>query len=285
MIGTLFKRKARVAAPRTPRIPEGTVVWAIGDIHGRLDLLDPLVEGILADTRASSVDRTVVIFLGDYIDRGPDSCGVLRRLSSLPHDAGVEWRFLAGNHERTMLDFLQDPSVGSRWCDYGGDATLVSYGLRKPDLGHRAESWKRLAADLDHKLTRAERQFLERLELSITLGDYFFTHAGARPGVALEAQRSDDLMWIRESFLASDVEFDKVVIHGHTPTAGVYADHRRVGLDTKAYASGVLTAVRFEDARREIVQATAPDMTDPDGLAARPLMRQFLSHPEKVATG
>lgn len=257
MLSKLLKRRTSVRAPESPAVPEGVIVWAVGDIHGRLDLLQPLVAAILADAEASVAERKVVIFLGDYVDRGPDSRGVIRFLADLPADRGVEWRFLKGNHEETMLDFLEDPTVGAQWCEYGGDATLASYGLKMPDLRHKPEAWAHVSADLDHKLTRAERAFLEALETSVTFGDYFFVHAGARPGVALDQQSEEDLLWIRRTFLDSEIEFDRVVVHGHTPTAEVHADRRRLGVDTKAYASGKLTAVRLEGRRVDYLQTDA----------------------------
>ncbi|MBW8302884.1 MAG: serine/threonine protein phosphatase [Brevundimonas sp.] len=259
MISTLFKRKAKIAAPVTPRAPDGVVVWAIGDVHGRLDLLKPLVGAILADAAATVADRKVVIFLGDYIDRGPDSRGVIRYLVDLPKDASIEWRFLKGNHEEAMLTFLDDPTFGANWCEYGGDAALASYGLKPPEMRHRTEAWARVAADLDHKITAMERAFLENLELSISVGGYFFAHAGARPGLPLDRQTERDLMWIRNSFLDSDARFEKVVVHGHTPTREVHIDHRRIGVDTKAYDSGVLSAVRLEGPGQIVVEAAGGD--------------------------
>lgn len=258
MISTLFKRKTKsLSAPATPGVPDGEVVWAIGDIHGRLDLLVPLVDAILDDAAKSDARRKIVIFLGDYIDRGPDSRGVLRYLINLPKDLGIEWRFLKGNHEEAMLRFIDDPSFGPSWCEYGGDAALASYGLKPPEMKHRAEAWARVAADLDHKISREERGFLGSLGLSHAEGDYFFAHAGARPGVALDRQSDRDLMWIRGSFLDSDTVFEKIVVHGHTPSADVYIDGRRIGIDTKAYASNRLTAVRLHGARRSFLQSTA----------------------------
>lgn len=262
MFSKLLKRRPRVAAPSHPAVPPGTVVWAIGDIHGRLDLLQPLVRAILEDLTTTTATRRMVIFLGDYVDRGEHSRGVLEFLTSLAVQGGFECRFLKGNHEETMLKFLEDPSAGARWCDYGGDATIRSYGLRVPNLKHKIESWAHLAADLRHKLRPAEMLFLEKQELSITVGDYFFAHAGARPGEPLERQAAEDLLWIRRTFLESELEFDKVIVHGHTPTAEVHADHRRIGIDTRAYQSGVLTALRLEGKDREIMQALgsgAPD--------------------------
>lgn len=255
MLSKLFRSRTQVAAPTAPAVPDGTVVWAVGDIHGRLDLLQPLIEGIVADLRDATATRKVVIFLGDYIDRGPNSRGVLRLLAGLSAVQGVEWRFLKGNHEQAMLGFLDDPSTGPKWCEYGGDNALRSYGLQVPSLAHRTEAWTRVAADLRHKLTAREMEFLENLEPSVTVGDYFFSHAGARPGVALDRQSPEDLMWIRQPFLNSRTAFERVVVHGHTPTARVHADHRRIGIDTKAYHSGVLSAVRMERARRRLLQA------------------------------
>lgn len=258
MISTLFKRKPKPpVAPSAPRVPDDTVVWAVGDIHGCLDLLKALVDGIVADAASSDASRKVVIFLGDYIDRGPDSRGVLRYLIDLPKDAGIEWRFLKGNHEEAMLKFLSDPSFGPNWCEYGGDAALASYGLKPPEMKHRVEAWARVAADLDHKVTTEEREFLETLEYSISIGDYFFAHAGARPGIALDRQSERDLMWIRNSFLDDEAPFEKVVVHGHTPTKEVHVDHRRIGVDTKAYASSRLTALILGKQERQLLVASA----------------------------
>ncbi len=180
---------------------------------------------------------------------------MLQHLARLPRDSGIEWRFLKGNHEATMLEFLEDSTAGARWCEYGGEATLWSYGLRLPQLKHKPEAWAHLSADLNHKVADDERAFLDGLELSLSVGDYFFAHAGALPGVPLDRQAESDLMWIRGAFLNSEVSFDRVIVHGHTPRKSVHADHRRIGLDTKAYDSGVLTALRLEGAERTIIQA------------------------------
>ncbi|HYC67383.1 metallophosphoesterase family protein [Brevundimonas sp.] len=257
------------------------MVWSVGDIHGRDDLLKPLVEAIRADLRTSDAPRKLVVFLGDYIDRGPGSREVLRYLAALPPEDGVEWRFLKGNHEETMLKFLNDPSVGAQWCEYGGDATLRSYGLRPPDLKHRLEAWRHLSSDLDHKLTGDERALLSNLEMSVTVGDYFFAHAGARPGEPLESQSAEDLLWIRSSFLRSEVEFEKVVVHGHTPTAEVHADRRRIGIDTRAYESGMLTALKLSGAGRCILQAVEPKPveTGAGGLVPREIALRWTALP------
>jgi serine/threonine protein phosphatase 1 len=276
MFSKLLKRTALTKAPVSPAVPDGVVAWAVGDIHGRLDLLSPLVDAIQADADKCGHPRQVVIFLGDYIDRGPESRGVLKYLASLPKHPLLEWRFLKGNHEEAMLDFLDDPSKGPTWCEYGGTATLQSYGLQPPQMKHRSEAWVHLAADLDHKVTPMERAFLENLELSVTVGDYFFAHAGARPGESLDRQVAKDLMWIRGSFLNSEVEFEKVVVHGHTPVSQLYADGRRIGVDTRAYESGVLSALRLEGRSRVVIQSveenghyTMRSSTAPFGKAAQ----------------
>lgn len=223
---------------------------------------------MLADLHATQDQRKVVVFLGDYVDRGPGSRAVLRRLAALSAGNGVEWRFLKGNHEETMVKFLEDPSIGAQWCEYGGDATLRSYGLRPPDLRHRAEAWSHLSSDLNHKLGEAERALLSNLEMRVEVGDYFFAHAGARPGQPLASQADADLIWIRGTFLRSEVEFEKVIVHGHTPTAEVHADRRRIGIDTRAYESGVLTALRLHATDRQVLQAVAHPAQP--GLDGRP---------------
>lgn len=264
MISRFLKRKSAVVPPAAPCVPQGMIIWAIGDVHGRLDLLEPLVGAIVEEADRSPADRTMVVFLGDYIDRGPDSRGVMRCLASIAdRQPGIEWRFLKGNHEDTMIKFLSDPKIGQQWCEYGGEATLASYGLRLPHIRHKVEAWAHVATDLEHRMDPAELAFLDRLELSVTIGDYFFAHAGARPGEPLERQSAEDLMWIRGSFIDSPVGFERVIVHGHTPEAEVYSDHRRVGIDTKAYASGVLTALRLYGPERVLLQAVSERSEDP----------------------
>lgn len=271
MLRRLFNRPPKEAAsppqPVPADLPAGTVVWAIGDIHGRLDLLDRLLT-VMMDC-SDHCDGTIptLVFLGDYIDRGSNSRGVIDRLVTLADDPAFETRFLKGNHEDKMLEFMDDPTVGAAWCDYGGAQALESFGLKVPVLKHRPEGWVSLSSDLVHRLTPRQRSFLESLEYSVTIGDYFFAHAGARPGVPLDEQSDHDLMWVRGSFLNSQAAFDKVVVHGHTPAEHPHIDHRRIGIDTKAYDSGVLTAVRLEGRDHRFVQA----VEQPDGdIVVRP---------------
>jgi len=256
MFGNLFKKKGAVRLRRTVQAPENTVIWAVGDIHGRSDLLKPLVNEMLADLAASSAGRKVVVFLGDYVDRGPDSKGVIDFLASLPDRYPAEFHFLRGNHEDRMEAFLTDPTLGAGWCDYGGREALLSYGITAPSQRDDVEGWKAASEALNAAMGPSQRAFLERQEMFIGLGDYFFAHAGAKPGVALENQSTHDLMWVRQTFLDDPRPFDRVVVHGHTPTENVHADHRRIGIDTGAYATGVLSALRLEGEARSLLQTS-----------------------------
>lgn len=238
--------------------PPGVVVWAVGDVHGRLDLLNPLLDAIEADAAISPAARKVVVMLGDYVDRGPDSRGVIDRLLRLPHGDGRERRFLRGNHEDRMEAFLSDPELGPGWCDYGGREALRSYGVTPPAMRGDADGWVEAARALNAALGPDHRAFLRDLEYSVEIGDYFFAHAGARPGVALADQSQQDLMWVRNAFLSDPRPFERVVVHGHTPEDVLIADHRRIGVDTGAYATGVLSAVRLEGTTRALIQ-TAVD--------------------------
>lgn len=259
MLRRLFNLTPKVTAAPPPPVPaglpEGSVVWAIGDIHGRLDLLDRLLSAISDSDEVRDGRIPSLIFLGDYIDRGSQSSGVIDRLADVADDPAFETHFLKGNHEDKMLEFLEDPSVGAAWCDYGGAQALESFGLKVPVLKHRPEGWVSLSSDLAHRLSPRQRAFLESLKYSVTIGGYFFAHAGARPGVSLEEQSDHDLMWVRGSFLNSETRFERIVVHGHTPSDDPHIDHRRIGIDTRAYESGVLTAVRLEGQDHRFLQA------------------------------
>ncbi len=253
MWGRLFNRRALRARVR-PSTPPGAVIWAVGDIHGRLDLLEAILPEILADLERTAARRRTLVFLGDHIDRGPDSKGVIERLCRLKADAGVETHFLRGNHEDRMEAFLSDPALGPGWCDQGGRETLMSYGVTPPLLKTDHAAWAAASAALNAALSAEHRGFLESQAPCVSLGNYFFAHAGARPGVALAEQDAQDLMWVRQVFLDHPATFDQVIVHGHTPGETIHADHRRIGVDTGAYATGVLTALRLEDTAREVLQ-------------------------------
>ncbi len=233
--------------------PEGSRLYAIGDIHGRLDLLESLLGLIEGDQEGRAELPVTLIFLGDYIDRGPDSKGVADRLirGFSPRHSPV---FLKGNHEALLLSFLDDPVSGLNWLRNGGDAALLSYGVEQKAIqialleGPRGlvEAQRLFQAVLPEDHLR----FYEGLKPFCHLGDYFFTHAGVRPNVPLDRQSDDDLLWIRKEFLHSAEDFGAVVVHGHTPALYPQDLHNRIGLDTFAVRTGKLTAAGFEGTER-----------------------------------
>ncbi|MCW2283827.1 serine/threonine protein phosphatase 1 [Rhodoblastus acidophilus] len=242
-IAGFFAKKE--AAP--PRVPENARLYVIGDVHGRLDLLHDLELRIEADL-ATAPERVLTIFVGDYVDRGGDSAGVLDRLSA--GEFCTDIACLRGNHEEVMLQFLSDESVLDSWRKFGGLETLHSYGVNVADV-MRGAGYDRAQVDLLRVLPTRHREFLEKTRLSLTVGDYFFCHAGVRPGVPLENQSPHDLLWIREEFIRNEASFGKVVVHGHTPTAAPEVKSNRINVDTGAYASSILTALVLEgDAKR-----------------------------------
>ncbi len=244
MTGRFFPQRERgeTSAPSTPR---GTRLYAIGDIHGRDDLLAQLSLLIHEDAYRRQAPRNVVVYLGDYVDRGRDSRAVIERLLHAPLP-GFESVHLKGNHEDIMLRFLDDIGVAPSWLTYGGRETLESYGIAPP-LPHAPpmellEAQERLRAALPPE----HLDFLRRLRLSHEEGDYVFVHAGVRPGVPLAAQRAEDMLWIRDEFLSSEASFGRVVVHGHTIKADPDVRTNRIGVDTGAFASGHLTALVAE---------------------------------------
>jgi serine/threonine protein phosphatase 1 len=241
-------------APAPPaRVPDGVRAYVIGDIHGRADLLDRTHAWIEQDWEASSAQQGVVVYVGDYVDRGRDAAGVIDRLSG-GAPRGIIQRFLMGNHEEMLLKFLDDPAVGPAWSQIGGLETLLSYQV-DVNLANAQNEFDRLSKRFAELLPSSHRTFLECLELSVTLGDYFICHAGVRPGVPLEDQRSSDLLWIRNEFLKSTADFGKVVIHGHTPVAEPDIRPNRINIDTGAYATGHLCCLALEGSERRFVRA------------------------------
>jgi serine/threonine protein phosphatase 1 len=245
---TLFNFAARMQ-PRADKVPDGIRVYAIGDIHGRLDLLDDLLARIGADDRDRGSDaRTEYIFLGDLIDRGPDSCGVVERLMAAAA-AGMNARFLMGNHEEVFLRAIRGDIRALRFLvRIGGRETLLSYGISEED--YRSLDFEELAALATQKVPAAHLAFVERFETMIALGDYLFVHAGLKPGVAIADQARSDLYWIREEFLNHRDSFGKMVVHGHSITQDIDVRANRIGIDTGAFASGRLTAIGLEGEER-----------------------------------
>jgi len=225
------------------RLPDGLRIYAIGDIHGRADLLESLLLQIDEDCRLYPSRRPIVVFIGDYIDRGPASREVLDLL--LGYERTKETIFLRGNHETFVHRFLSKPAVLDEWRLYGGLETLVSYGL-KPSINPSGLERARLAKELAMSITKRHIEFLESLDLSFSCGDFLFVHAGIRPGVPLRKQREEDLLWIREEFLSCEQQFEKFVVHGHTPVDTTDIRSNRINIDTGAFATGRLTCIVIE---------------------------------------
>jgi serine/threonine protein phosphatase 1 len=225
-------------------VPKGTRIYAIGDVHGRADLLSELLEHIDADLASRPVHQHVHVFLGDYIDRGPQSCEVLDLI--VARRRRYQTICLKGNHETFMANFLEQPSVLSNWRHLGGFNTLLSYGIT-PSMNPNEAEQEEYAVALNQILPESHRTFLESLALSYECGDFFFVHAGVRPGVPLDCQLERDLLWIRDDFLIHEENFDKMIVHGHTPVSQPDIRPNRINIDTGAYATGQLTCLVLED--------------------------------------
>lgn len=243
-------RLRRLVTPEPPafRGAQGARAYGVGDIHGRLDLLNRMLADIEADNKSRPKRRAFAIFLGDLIDRGPASAGVIERLRTWQPD-GIKPVFLAGNHEEVMLNVLAGKEgILASWLKFGGGECLESYGL---DVDALKRTEERPAIDkIRAAVPRAHRDFLESFGDTFRFGDYLFVHAGIRPGVAVDEQHVKDLRWIREPFLGDAKEHGFVVVHGHTICDGIEERPNRIGIDTGAYQSGNLTAIGVEDERR-----------------------------------
>jgi serine/threonine protein phosphatase 1 len=224
-------------------LPDGIRIYAVGDVHGRSDLLDRVFSHIDRDLEKNPTPRAIEVFLGDYIDRGPDSLGVLDRL--VERSRLREVVFLKGNHEPYVIEFLQNPQVLEPWKQFGGYETLMSYGL-KPSTKMDSSRQGQLAREFDEILPEAHRQFLRSLRSSFSCGDFFFAHAGIKPGVPLNAQEEQDLISIREDFLHCEEDYGKIIIQGHTPVREPDVRANRINIDTVAFATGRLTCLMLE---------------------------------------
>jgi serine/threonine protein phosphatase 1 len=224
----------------------------VGDVHGRLDLLDQLLEQI--DRDAAATDKTVIrLFVGDYVDRGPHSSAVIERLVQLRRD-DLRAVFLRGNHEQMMLQFLETPSCYPRWRALGAEETLQSYDVDPPIFEDESTLAETRQA-LDRALPPQHLAFLNATGFSYTSGDYLFVHAGIRPGIFLADQEPQDLLWIRDEFLSSSLTFEKFVVHGHSPTGKPEVRPNRIGIDTRAFRTGCLTALRLDGCTRRFLTA------------------------------
>lgn len=228
---------------RSARLPDGVRIYAIGDIHGRADLLETLLSKIDAHCTLHPSANSITVFLGDFIDRGPASREVLDLL--LGRKRTKETVFLKGNHETFVPRFLRDPAILDEWRLCGGLETLVSYGL-KPSINPDASEQIQLAEELAKSIPREHLEFLESLDLLFGCGDFLFVHAGIRPGVPIRKQKEEDLLWIREEFLTYDQPFERFVVHGHTPVSVPDLRPNRINIDTGAFATGRLTCIVVE---------------------------------------
>lgn len=233
------------------RIPEGDRIYAIGDIHGRADCLDRLLGRIDDDHAARGPAKLTLIFLGDLVDRGPDSAAVVARVKALC-ESGVA-RCLRGNHEEVFVQAANGEPRGARaLIAIGGLPTLLSYGISKEDA--EFGSFADLAALLKQRIPADHIEFITRgCEDMISIGDYLFVHAGVRPGIAINAQKLQDLRWIREDFLSSARDHGAMIVHGHTVTDEVEQRANRIGIDTGAFQTGVLSAIGLEGSTRWVI--------------------------------
>lgn len=247
----VFKRLFGLDKPAPPpvwRAPAGQRLYAIGDIHGRRDLLDQLLRLIDDDNAARPPARTQLIFLGDLIDRGEDSRGVVERLMALSA-ASPDVRMLKGNHEELLIRVHEgDRRATGLFHRVGGRETMLSYGMSEND--YDSLDLDALAEQVPHYVPAAHIEFLKSFDDWIEAGDYLFVHAGVRPGLALEEQETSDLRWIRRDFTQHEGLFSHMVVHGHTITETVDERHNRIGIDTGAFATGRLTAIGIENADR-----------------------------------
>lgn len=243
------RSKSRQAASAGPR---GHRAYAVGDIHGRLDLLDELLERIAADNRGRGRAKTTIVFLGDLIDRGPQSAEVVERLR-LYRPGFARPLFLMGNHEEVLLRILGgEAELIHDWLRFGGGECALSYGLDPDEL--RKARGSHAVRLLDRAIPREHQKFLTSFVDTASFGQYLFVHAGVRPGVPLASQLPHDLRWIRLPFLGDERDHGRVIVHGHTISEGIDVRPNRIGLDTGAYRTGVLSALGIEESERWVLQ-------------------------------
>jgi serine/threonine protein phosphatase 1 len=247
-----------VVGGRPARVPPGVCIYAVGDIHGRHDLLAAIHQRIAADAaQLTPGTRKLVIYVGDYVDRGLESRQVLELLIEQPLE-GFETVNLIGNHDAWLLSFLIDARIGPTWLRYGGDATLHSYGVRLNRPQDELDYYQELQAELRARVPAKHVDFLERLEISYESGDYLFVHAGVRPSLPLDEQKPEDLLWIREPFLSYKRDLGKVVVHGHTVEDEPMVRGNRIGIDTGACWTGCLTCLVLEEGSFRFLSTSEP---------------------------
>ena len=233
----------------------GHRAYVVGDVHGRLDLLDELLEKIHADMAERGWRETLLVFVGDLIDRGPSSREVIERLRTYRRE-GVRTIFLLGNHEEVLLRILNgEADLITKWRWFGGVETLESYGVEPTRIA--ALEGEAAVEEVRRAIPREHVEFLRSFADTCKFGDYLFVHAGVRPGIPLEEQRQDDLRWIREPFLKDDTDHGFVVVHGHSISNKVEERPNRIGIDTGAFATGILTALGIEGTERWYINTGA----------------------------
>lgn len=253
MLRSLFRRTADdlTAAPtvagQPARVPPGVCVYAVGDIHGRADLLEEMHRLITEDASALTPGTgKLAVYLGDYVDRGLESRRVIDLLINNPLEE-FQIVHLLGNHDAWLLSFLVDPAIGPIWLRYGGDATIHSYGVQFGVPQDDLRFYESLQGHLRQRIPRRHVEFLQNLELSFESGDYLFVHAGVDPQLPLDQQTADDLLWIREPFLSCRRDLGRVVVHGHTVESEPIIRANRIGIDTGACWTGCLTCLVLEE--------------------------------------
>ncbi|WP_298196148.1 metallophosphoesterase [Novosphingobium sp.] len=242
----------------TPSIPPGQRVYAVGDVHGRLDLFAPLMARIEQDDADRGPAETTIVLLGDLIDRGPDSAAVVAAARALAARRRV--RLLTGNHEEMLLRAMNEADVLRPFLRHGGRETLLSYPLN-PHLLDTAEDYEVIRLAMRAAIPADDIAYLQQGEAMVRVGDYLFVHAGIQPGVALDAQSEHDLRWIRQPFLSHAGDHGCVVVHGHTIAEDVEVRANRIGIDTGAFYTGRLTALALEGTSRWLIETRL----DPDG--------------------
>ena len=250
----LFSRKLR-KEPGWPKGSPGKRLYAIGDVHGCFEELVALLDLIKQDLRARPRKETHMVFLGDLIDRGPDSAAVIDLLARRPPDF-AKCHFIRGNHEEMMVRCLTgEPRLISSWLEHGGRSCAVSYGVDPAQLYEPDPD--RLEHLLLSHIPKDDLDFIAGFADQVRFGDYLLVHAGVRPGRPLAEQTGHDLRWIRGEFLSSDVPHEAMIVHGHTITEGVVRRPNRIGVDTGAYKTGILSAVRIEDMDFSVLMTNA----------------------------
>lgn len=244
---------------------DGALVYAIGDIHGCYDLMKSLLSNIAADYAVCARGRRpILIFCGDYVDRGPQSARVLDALAWLHRRREVDLHLLKGNHEEALLAFLDEPEKAAPWLSFGGAETLLSYGVVPPAEDEGEEGLPRARDELLERMPAVHLRLLQQLELMVEVGDYAFVHAGIRPGIPLADQDERDLLWIRRGFIDKPGPFEKVIVHGHVWISDQpQISEHRIGLDSGAYTTGALTAVRLDGGTVAVLQARATPAASP----------------------